>query len=143
MRKSTKKKLMSIFIAVAFLASILTTALTFVIPTENQQGTWAARLSIVIYNELQYIPADVGVADGTRQKLFTLNADNIIYKSTDEDVNLKDFFDIWGETFNSTCILEYCNNANHSMKMYVNNVENTNYQYYVIKNLDNIIIDYR
>jgi hypothetical protein len=143
MRKSTKKKIMSIAIAVAFLASILTTALSFVIPTENQQGTWAARLSIVIYNELQYIPADVGVTDGTREKLFTLNADNIIYKSTNEDASLKDFFDIWGETFNSTCILDYCNSGNHSMRMYVNGVENKNYQYYIIQNMNEIIIDYR
>jgi hypothetical protein len=143
MRKSTKKKIMSISIAVAFLASIITTALSFVIPTENQQDVWVARISIVIFNELQYIPAEVGVMNETREKLFTLNSDNIIYKVTDENVNLKDFFDIWGETFNSTCILDYCNNENHSMVMYVNNVLNTDYQYYVIQNMDDIIIDYR
>jgi hypothetical protein len=143
MRKSTKKKIMSISIAVAFLASILTTALSFVIPTENQQGIWAARISILVFNELQPIPAGIGITDDTRDKIFTLNNDGIIYKSTDDDITLKDFFGIWGETFNSTCILEYCNNENHSMVMYVNNVRNTDYQYYVIQNMDDIIIDYR
>ena len=143
MRKSTKKKIMSIFIIVAFLASILTTALSFIIPSENQQDVWVARLSIVVFNELQYIPAEVGITNETREKLFTLNTDNIIYKVTDEDASLKDFFDIWGETFNSTCILDYCNNGNYSMKMYVNGAENRDYQYYIIKNMDEIIIDYR
>lgn len=143
MRKSTKKKIMSISIAVAFLASILTTALSFVIPNQNQQSTWTARISIVVFNELQPIPADVGITDDTKDKIFTLSNDNIIYKNTDEDVSLKDFFDIWGEIFNSTCILDYCNNENYSMKMYVNNVENSDYQYYVIQNMDDIIIDYR
>ena len=114
MRKSTKKKLMGIFISLAFLASIITGAISFVLPTENQQNVWAVRLEIVVFNELQEIPSEVGVVNNeTREKLFTLNYDNIIYKTVDEDATLKEFFEIWGETFNSTCILDYCNNGNH------------------------------
>jgi hypothetical protein len=143
MRKSTKKKIMGITISLAFLASIITGAISFVLPSENQQEVWVARLSIVVFNELQYIPAEVGVTNETREKLFTLNTDNLIYKVTDEDVTLKDFFDIWGETFNSTCILDYCNNENHSMVMYVNRARNTDYELYKINNRDEIIIDYR
>ena len=134
---------MGIIISLAFLASIITGAISFVLPSNNQQEVWAARLSIVIFNELQTIPAEVGVVNETREKLFTINYDNIIYKVTDEDATLKEFFGIWGETFNSTCILNYCNNANHSMVMYVNSVTNTDYELYTIQNRDEIIIDYR
>jgi hypothetical protein len=143
MKKSTKKRIITIFILFAFLGSSLTYALISAFPTQQQEEVWAFRLSIVIFNELQHIPAGVGVTNETREKLFTMDLNNIIYKDTDEDVNLGEFFEIWGETFNSTCILDYCNNGNHSMRMYVNNVENFDYELYVIKNMDDIIVDYR
>jgi hypothetical protein len=143
MKKSTKKQIITIFILFAFLGSSLTYAFISAFPTQQQEEFWAARLSIVIFNGLEQIPAGVGVTNETREKLYTLNFDNIIYKDTDEDVKLRDFFKIWGENFNSTCILDYCNNGNYSMRMYVNNVENFDYELYVIKNRDDIIIDYR
>jgi hypothetical protein len=152
MRKSTKKKIMAIFISFAFLGSIIAGSLSFILPSNNQQEVWAARLEIVVFNELQEIPAEVGVNNETREKLFTLNYDNIIYKVVDEDATLKEFFQIWGETFNSTCILDYCNTENHTMKMYVcsnclqsytNFVENRDYELYKINNMDIIRIDYR
>ncbi|MFH1473638.1 MAG: hypothetical protein ABIE55_01970 [Candidatus Aenigmatarchaeota archaeon] len=152
MRKSTKKKMMGIFISFAFLASIITGAISFVLPSDNQQEVWAARLEIVVFNELQEIPAEIGVANETREKLFTLNNDNIIYKVVDEDVSLKEFFEIWGETFNSTCIMDHCNTENNTLKMYVCSnclevytdfVENKDYQFYRIKDRDIVRIDYR
>jgi hypothetical protein len=144
MRKSTQKKIISVFIIFAFMGSSLTYAIIYAFPTENQQGTWAARISILIFGELQQIPAGVGIVDNeTTQKVYTLDYDNIIYKDTDEQVTLGEFFNIWGENFNSTCILDYCNNENSSMVMYVNGVANTDYELYTIQNQDNIIIDYR
>lgn len=152
MRKSTKKKMMGIFISFAFLASIITGAISFVLPSDNQQEVWAARLEIVVFNELQEIPAEVGVLNETRDKLFTLNYDNIIYKVSDEEAVLGEFFEIWGETFNSTCILDYCNSENHTMKMYVCSncletytsfTENKDYEFYRINNMDIVRIDYR
>jgi hypothetical protein len=145
MRKSTKKKIMAIAISLAFTASIATTAISFIFPNENQNNqSWAARLSIVIFGQLQTIPAGVGITNNqTADKLYTLNNNNIIYKNSTGDVTLKDFFDVWGENFNSTCILDYCDNGNNSMIMYVNGVANTDYELYVIQNQDDIIIDYR
>ena len=154
MRKSTKKKLMGIIIALAFLGSIITGAISFVLPANNQPEVFAVGLEIVIFNELQPIPAEIGISNDTTEKLYTLNSDNIIYKSTDEAATLGDFFNIWGETFNSTCIFDYCNSneTNSSMKMYVcsnclqaqgNFVENKDYQYYTLNNMDVIRIDYR
>ena len=120
MKKSTQKKIISVFIIFAFLGSSLTYAIIYAFPVENQQGTWVARVSILIFGELQQIPAGVGITDDTRQKVYTLDYDNLIYKDTDEQVTLGDFFDIWDQNFNSTCILDYCNNENSSMVMYVN-----------------------
>ena len=143
MKKSTQKKIISVFIIFAFLGSSLTYAIIYAFPVENQQGTWVARVSILIFGELQQIPAGVGITDDTRQKVYTLDYDNLIYKDTDEQVTLGDFFDIWDQNFNSTCILDYCNNENSSMVMYVNGAINTQYELYKIQNQDSIIIDYR
>lgn len=143
MRKSTQKKIISVFIIFAFLGSSLTYAIIYAFPTENQSSSWAARISIVIFGELQQIPAGVGIVNNQTEKVYTVDNSGIIYKSTNEDVTLGEFFNIWGENFNSSCILDYCNNENSSMIMYVNGVVNTGYNLYKIQNQDNIIIDYR
>ncbi|MBN2202748.1 MAG: hypothetical protein JW700_00985 [Candidatus Aenigmarchaeota archaeon] len=145
MKKTTKKKLISVFIISAFLFSSFAYALSFSFSsTNNDSDVWAAGISVVIFGSQQPIPAGLGVNDdNTYDKLYTLSNDNIIYKSTDESVMVKDFFEIWGENFNSTCIMNYCNNNQSSMVMYVNGVLNTDYELYTIQNRDVIIIDYR
>ncbi|MFH0929026.1 MAG: hypothetical protein V1818_01565 [Candidatus Aenigmatarchaeota archaeon] len=152
MKKSTKKKIISIFIISAFLFSSFAYALSFAFPTQKQSDVWAFGLNIYIDNNLQQIPAGVGIVNNATDILFTTDYDSIIYKNTDDDVRLKDFFGIWGETFNSTCIFDYCNNGNHSMKMYVCSnclisytsfVENKDYELYKINNMDVVRIDYR
>lgn len=127
-----------------FLGSSLTFAIISAFPSEQNITKWAARIVIVIFGELYPIPADVGIINNeTKAKVFTLNSEGIISKSVNEDVTLKDFFEVWNQTFNSTCILDYCNNANNSMRMYVNGKENLDYELYVIKNNDIVVIDYR
>jgi len=144
MRTSTKKQIITIIILVAMLGSSIAYAIISAIPSQNQvQSNWRALVAIVIFGDQYLIPADIGVSNQTTAKVFTANSDGIIYKAGTEDVTLKDFFDEWGQKFNSTCILEYCNNANNSMRMYVNNKENMDYELYVIKNGDFILIDYR
>jgi len=144
MKKSTKKQLITAFILIMFLGSGFIGALLYAFPSTTNTTGWYAGLFIVIHEQVQQIPAGVGViSDETREKLYTLDYNNIIFKDTDEDATLGEFFDIWNETFNSNCILDYCNNENHSMRMYVNDIENFEYEFYVIKNRDTIIIDYR
>ena len=126
-----------------FLGSSLTYAIISSITPTQQEIPWQAALFVVIFEDPVEIPAGVGVENETRAKLYTLNYDNIIYKEGEEDSTLRDFFEIWGETFNSTCILDYCNNANNSIRMYVNNRETLDYEYYVIRDRDVIVIDYR
>jgi hypothetical protein len=143
MKKTTKKQILSLFILIAFIGSSITFALLNTFSTQNPEDVWVARISIVIFEELQTIPADVGVYNNTKDKLYTIAADNLVYKNTDEDVMLKDFFEIWEENFNYTCILEHCNNENNTMRMYVNSLENFDYELYTIKDKDHVIIDYR
>ncbi len=142
MKKTTKKQLFSLFLIVAFLGSTLTFALLNAFQ-DQEKDVWVARISILIFGKLETIPAQVGISNNKTQKVFTVAADNLVYKTVNEEATLKDFFEIWGENFNSTCVLEYCNNANSSLRMYVNNAENFEYEFYTIKDKDNIIIDYR
>lgn len=139
MKKARKQQIITIFLLIIFLVS------TFAIFESGgqQQETWGVKLEIFIFGELQQIDPNVGITGETKSKLYTLKADNVIYKQGEENATLKEFFDIWGENFNSTCIFDYCNNGNQSMRMYVNGVENTNYENYVMKNNDIITIDYR
>ena len=144
MKTSTKKQIITIIILVAMLGGSVAYAIIAAVPSSNQvQPNWGAQIAIVIFNEQYPIPADIGVTNQTTAKVFTTSSDGIIYKIGTEDVMLKDFFDEWGQKFNSTCILDYCNNENSSMRMYVNNKESMDYELYVIKNGDFILIDYR
>ena len=144
MNKTRKKQLVSIGIVLVFLISSFSIALTSAIPTTGQpQSGWVARIRIVANNELQTIPAGIGIADSKMDKIVTNDYNGLIYKPVADDVTLGDFFDIWGENFSSECILEYCNTNTSSLRLYVNNVENYEYENYVIKNGDDIRIDYR
>ena len=144
MKRSTKKQLLSLFILFAFLGSSITYALISAVPQDQVQSNWAARIDIVIDNQLYPIPSGIGISgDNVTAKLFTTAANNIVYKKGTEDVTVGDFFSIWGKNFNQTCVLDYCNSPSASMRMYVNNAENFEYELYKIKSGDYILIDYR
>ena len=143
MKKTTQKQIFSLFIIVAFVGSTITFAILNTVAPEDENEVWVVRISIVIFEELERIPADVGIDGNNRDRLFTIDSDNLVYKSVPEEPMLKDFFEIWGENFNSSCILDNCNIGNHSLRMYVNDVENFDYELYTMKSRDNIIIDYR
>jgi hypothetical protein len=150
-KRSTKNRIITIFLLLIFLVSVAATGLLSTFQSGNQNSaTWAAEIIIVI-NETQYpIPSDLGITgNATTGKFYTGNTNGTIYKTVSGDVKLKDFFDTWNQTFNSTCILSYCNTNTSSMKMYVWDyanskwAENHDYELYTIKNNDVIMIDYR
>ena len=149
MKKETKRRIITIFILLMFLGSSLTYAIISAFPSgQANNSSWVARIVIVINGESYPIPADIGfINNETKAKVYTVDTEGTIMKSVSEDVTLKDFFIVWNQTFNSTCILDYCNTNSSSMKMYVyqgnNKVENSEYELYTIKNNDVIIIDYR
>jgi hypothetical protein len=144
LKKATKNQIITVFVLLIFLGSSLTFAIISAFPNETNAAGWRARIVIAIFGESYPIPGDVGIINNeTKAKVFTISTDGIVSKGVSEDVTLKDFFDVWDKTFNSTCILDYCNTNTSSMVMYVNGKENTDYELYTIKNNDVIIIDYR
>jgi hypothetical protein len=143
MKRSTKTRIITIFILLTFLGSSITYAIISAFPGENTVSGWRAQLVIIMFGEQYPIPAEIGYTNESKAKVYTTSTDGILYKSISEDVTLKDFFDTWNKTFNSTCILDYCNTNTSSMVMYVNERENFDYEYYIIKNNDIIVIDYR
>ncbi len=144
MKKSTKNQIITVFVLLIFLGSSLTFAIMSAFPNEQNVTNWAARIVIYINGEIYPIPSDVGIVNNeTRAKVYTGNSDGVIFKTVSEDVTLKDFFDTWDKTFNSTCILDYCNTNTSSVVLYVNRVENPDYELYKIQNNNLIEIDYR
>lgn len=147
MKRATKNRIITIFIILMFVGSSLTFAIISAVPSGQSAGGWKAGIIIVINGEQYPIPSDIGISNNeTTGKVYTGNTDGVVYKTVPGDVKLKDFFDTWGNAFNSTCILNYCNTNTSSMKMYVWSgkwIENYDYNLYVIKSGDNILIDYR
>jgi len=144
MKRSTKNRIITIFILLIFIGSTAAFSIISAFNTGNAPTGWSAQVAIVLYGEMYPIPADLGIINNeTAAKIYTGDSDGIIHKSVSENVTLKDFFAVWNQTFNSTCILSYCNTNTSSMKMFVNGKLNTAYELYVIQDRDVIIIDYR
>lgn len=53
------------------------------------------------------------------------------------------FFEkVWRKSFNSTCVLNYCNGDSGTVKMFVNGKENAKFENYIPKDKDEILIDF-
>jgi hypothetical protein len=147
MKRATKNRIITIFILLTFLGSSVTYAIISAIPSGDTSSGWMAQLVILVpgYEQQGYpIPADIGyVGNQSTANVFTRSTDGILYKSTIDDVTIKDFFEVWGKTFNSTCILDYCNTNNSYVTMFVNKKINQQFENYVIQDRDQIIIYYK
>jgi hypothetical protein len=100
-------------------------------------------LEIVIDGEEYFIPGNIGVGNDYMRPLHTHDSSGEIhiegpYK---RDFIIGEFFEIWGETFSSECIFDYCTD-NGELKMYVNGRENSEFENYVMRNQDTIRIEY-
>jgi len=141
MRKSTQKKLMSIFILLMFGGSSLAYAVISAIPRDST-ATWVAHLSIVI-NDQQYEVPVVGFSNNQpTARVFTADESGILYKSVNAPVTLGDFFGAWDKTFNSTCIIDHCNTNTSTVTMFVNGKVNDQFQNYIVQSGDYISIVY-
>lgn len=60
----------------------------------------------------------------------------------EEALGLGCFFGVWNRTFNSTCIFEYCSNATHGMKMWVNGKRSLDFENLTMRDGDLILIVY-
>jgi len=105
---------------------------------------WHPHLTILINNEKQYIPANIGLGS-VHLPLHTHEDDGTIHmeinRPTKKNVLLGYFFEVWGKTFNKNCIFDYCTDKG-TLKMYVNGKENLDFENYFMHDKDEILIEY-
>jgi len=99
-------------------------------------------LKIVIDGENQIIPSNIGIGPGIMRPLHTHEVSGEIHMEgpCERDFSLRDFFKIWEKEFNSNCIFDNCNGE---IKMTVNGILNKEFENYVIKDEDEIVIQYK
>ena len=71
----------------------------------------------------------------------TIHLENNNPSSKPETLALGYFFYVWDKPFNSTCIFDYCTDKGE-LKMYVNEKENFDFENYIMRDKDQIVIDY-
>jgi len=117
---------------------------------------WHPHLRIVIDGEDVLIPGGVGIIIGNvidtnisrmgMSPMHTHGDDGIIHMEqtnpTNHTLRLGYFFEVWGEEFNSTCILGHCNSNDHVVKMFVNGERNHEFDDYMPQDKDEIVIRY-
>jgi hypothetical protein len=104
---------------------------------------WHAHLVIKIKGENIEIPADIGVngtmgAGGDPMRLHTHATDGIIHAEfaglvRKEQLKLGHFFEIWGKDFSKDSILGHKTGEGGTVKMYVDGVENSEFENYFIE----------
>lgn len=102
-------------------------------------------LKIVIKGEEEAIPANIGIPSPTCFRPIHTHDDSgtlHIEFPNPRDVRLGEFFLIWGKQFNSNQIFEFTNGPEGKVRMRVNGKENTEFENYIMKDLDQIEIIY-
>ena len=119
---------------------------------------WHPHLPIKINGERIDIPKNIGISIGNTvdtdmgmdmgmAPAHTHTADGIIHLENNnpskkpETLALGYFFYVWDKQFSSSCIFDYCTDKGE-LKMYVNGEENTEFENYIMGDLDEIIIEY-
>lgn len=107
---------------------------------------WHTSLSITINGEQQEIPGNIGIG-GVHKDIHTHQINDTLHVEInrpvrEDDIRIKNFFDIWGERFTSECILDVCNSEDGMVKMLVNGEENFEFENYLMQDGDLIEIVY-
>jgi len=99
-------------------------------------------LTITINGEKYSVPAGIGLVGDIMRPTHTHDSTGKLHVEgpCPRDFTLGEFFDVWNQEFNSTCIFSYCEDETHSLTLYVNGVENTEYRDLVLKDHDGIEI---
>ena len=105
---------------------------------------WHPTLAITIDGKPQEIPSNIGIG-GVHKDIHTHQINDKLHVEMrravrQDDIRIKKFFDIWGETFTRECILEYCNGEAGTVKMLVNGKENLEFENYLMQDNDRIEI---
>ena len=106
-------------------------------------------LSIIIDGNEIAIPGDIGIQDSDcpdgMRGVHTHHADGTLHIESPGamDAPVGAFFEIWGENFDETHILNKESNEENEVVMFVNGQENLEFENYVMNDGDVIEIEYR
>lgn len=108
---------------------------------------WHPQMQIYIYDKPQTIPAGLGLTGRRHGSMHTHDRTGELHLETDgivrqDDISVKEFFKIWGQQFNSECILDSCNGPDGQVHMLVNGQESFEFENYLMKDRDFIEIRY-
>jgi hypothetical protein len=108
---------------------------------------WHADLTITIKGEKQEIPVDIGLPEqGVHvEQLHTHDNTGKIHMERsgvvrESDIELGDFFEVWGKTFDANCIFDKCTGTEGTLKFKVNGQDNTQFGAYSMKDGDQLEI---
>ncbi len=141
MKKTTKKQLFALFVLFTFMGSTIAIAVTSSLlpPKQEQETVYTTTLIIYIRGQEITLPDNTGnVHFGTENYA----EDSLIHFYDNESYTLGDFFVALHIVFDSECLHTYCTDDEGTLRMYVNNIENLEFENYTIKSNDMIEIDY-
>lgn len=106
---------------------------------------WHPHITILIKGKPVTIPANLGLGGRAHLPVHTHDTTNVLHwevnSPTVENMQLGFFFDkVWRKEFSSECILDYCSGPDGTVKMFVNEVENTEFDHYMPLDKDEIKI---
>lgn len=110
---------------------------------------WHAKLNITIKGEAVAIPANIGIPVGVPnahpENMHTHAEDHVIHIEKlppvyTDDLQLGNFFQVWGKQFNAQCIMDSCTTNGGTLKMLVNDQENTQFEHYLLQDGDRVDI---
>ena len=106
---------------------------------------WHPHVTILIKGKPLTIPAGVGLESAVHKPVHVHENDNILHWEVDaptvRNMQLGYFFNtVWKKKLSNECILDYCNGPDGTVKMYVNGIENTEFDHYMPLDKDEIKI---
>ena len=101
-------------------------------------------LEIEIEGKNIVIPPNIGLLPGKHNAIHTHEEDKYIHVESPvtRTFYLKEFFEVWEKTFNEQCIFQYCKDATHDLKVYVDEKEDNRFGDIVLEDKQHIKIVY-
>ena len=110
---------------------------------QNLKNHIHQELEIIIDEQKQLIPSDIGIAPGIMRPIHTHDSSGEVHVEGPcvRDFTLGEFFDIWDREFSSERIFDKTT-QNGTLKLFVNGQENTEFRSLVLRDDDKIRIEY-
>lgn len=114
--------------------------------TEGEAMHIHSHLSIMINKQLVSVPTHIGVNTNKNciDAVHTHDGDGLIHVESPakKDFTLGDFFAVWDKPFSQAQILESKVNAEYGLKLYIDGKESSNFDSTILKDHQELFIDY-